>query len=267
MKKERRHEEEGQSRRDGGALREAEGGDMNRLTWTLRATLAAAALGGFSMNALAFLGFGGTSWKEEVLLHDGSKIVVERWATRGGRHEIGQKPPIKEQTLTFSLPATSERVTWKSEHSQDIGLADFKPILLDFVQGVAYVVASPVGCLPYNKWGRPNPPYVIFKHHGKEWRQIALQELPSQIKVPNLIISSPDSEMERTGKSLATADEIKKTNSELTQPEYRSILREPLPEKRVKQMCEVMVHYKCGWFGTRPDGTFNKEFADRMCNK
>ena len=34
---------------------------------------------GMSMNADAgFLGFGGDSWKEEVLLHDGSKIIVER---------------------------------------------------------------------------------------------------------------------------------------------------------------------------------------------
>lgn len=43
-----------------------------------------------SLNADAgFLGFGGYSWKEEVLLHDGSKIVVERSVERGGRHEIG----------------------------------------------------------------------------------------------------------------------------------------------------------------------------------
>ncbi len=37
---------------------------------------------------------GGTSWREEVLLHDGSKIVAERFVLRRGRHEIGQRPPI-----------------------------------------------------------------------------------------------------------------------------------------------------------------------------
>jgi hypothetical protein len=47
---------------------------------------------GVSLNAEAGLfGFGGTSWKEEVLLHDGSKVIVDRSAERGGRHEIGQK--------------------------------------------------------------------------------------------------------------------------------------------------------------------------------
>ncbi len=50
------------------------------------------------MSACAMVGalpFGGDSWKEEVLLHDGSKIVVERMVKRGGRHEVGQKPPFK----------------------------------------------------------------------------------------------------------------------------------------------------------------------------
>jgi len=50
---------------------------------------------GISMDAFGFLGFGGTNWKEEVLLHDGGKIIVERSVDRGGRHESGQKPPYK----------------------------------------------------------------------------------------------------------------------------------------------------------------------------
>jgi hypothetical protein len=41
---------------------------------------------GVSMSACAGLfGMGGTSWKEEVLLHDGSKIIVERSQSYGGR--------------------------------------------------------------------------------------------------------------------------------------------------------------------------------------
>ena len=50
------------------------------------------------------------SWKEEVLLHDGSKIVVERSASRGGRHEIGQKPPFKDQQLRFTMPGTGKSI-------------------------------------------------------------------------------------------------------------------------------------------------------------
>src|SRR5476649_3041648 len=174
-----------------------------------------------SMSTLGFLGFSGDSWKEEVLLHDGSKIIVERIVERGGRHEIGQQPPIKAETLTFTLPTAHERITWKNEYSQDVGLADFMPVLLDTFQGTAYLVSAPVGCLSYNKWGRPNPPYVIFKYEDKAWKRTPLQELPTEIKTPNLIVSSPDNKVEQIGKSFVSAEDIKKINSDLTQPEFK----------------------------------------------
>jgi hypothetical protein len=44
------------------------------------------------------LGLGGDTWQEEVLLHDGRKMVVERSQTYGGRREIGQDLPVKEHT-------------------------------------------------------------------------------------------------------------------------------------------------------------------------
>jgi hypothetical protein len=78
---------------------------------------------GVSMNAC---GFGGDSWKEEVLLHDGSKIIVNRSQSYGGRHEIGQSPPIKEQEITFTLPNTKKNITFKSEYGEDIGRANFQ---------------------------------------------------------------------------------------------------------------------------------------------
>lgn len=221
---------------------------------------------GVSMSACAGLfGFGGTSWKEEVLLHDGSKIIVSRSVSRGGRHEIRQNPPIKEQSLTFTLPATNERVTWKSEYSKDVGLADFLPMLLDIHQGKAYVVADTVGCLSYNKWGRPNPPYVIFKYDGKAWQRISLPELPAEIKTPNLIFSSPDVEVKEMGKSFISAEIVQRIISGYPQPEYRTILREGLKAGSGLTSCEKLVHYKCGWTGVNSDGTFNKEFMDSMC--
>ena len=132
------------------------------------------------------------------------------------------------------MPTTGERITWRSDYSKDVGLADFTPVLLDIARGTAYVVSTPVGCLSYNKWGRPNPPYVIFKLKSKEWQQIPLQELPSDIQTPNLIISSPDNEVERIGKSFVIAEDVRKINSSLTQPEYKTILREPLDPKKAQ---------------------------------
>jgi hypothetical protein len=201
-----------------------------------------------------------TSWKEEVQLHDGSKIIVKRSVERGGRHELGQQPPIKEQDFNFTLPTTNELIVWKSAFSEDVGLADFMPMLVDIVQGSAYVVTAPVGCLSYNKWGRPNPPYVAFKYEGKEWKRIPLQELPAVITTPNLIFSSPDNKVEEMGKSFITAEEIQRIISNYSQPEYRRILREALPKARINEMCMEMVSYKGSW--VMPNDPIARKFID-----
>lgn len=212
---------------------------------------------GMSMSACA-----ATNWKEEVLLHDGSKIIVERTVERGGRHEIGQQPPIKEQSLIFSLSTTNERITWKTEFSEDVGLADFQPLLLDIFQGKIYVVTHPVGCLAYNKWGRPNPPYVIFKYDGKAWQRIPLQELPAEIKTPNMIFGSPDNNVEKLGTSFVTAEVIQQINNNLRQPEYRAILRETLAV--ASEGCNEMIYTNNGWEGL---GFFRLQPSYEACLK
>ncbi len=204
---------------------------------------------GVSMSAEAGLfGLGGTSWKEEVLLHDGSKIVVERSVERGGRHEVGQKPPYKEQSLVFTIPGTNQRVTWEDHYSEDIGTASFLPMLIDIVKDTAYLVASPMGCLSYNKWGRPNPPYVIFKYEGKEWKRVPLQELPAEINTPNLIFSMPDIKVEQSGKRFMSAEMIKAIIDDYKQPEFKTILREAYPG--AEGVCEQLIKYKGYWIMT-----------------
>lgn len=184
---------------------------------------------GVSMSADAGLfGFGGDSWKEEVLLHDGSKIIVERSQSYGGRHEITQSPPIKEYNISFTLPNSSKTIKWTSEYSEDVGRANLHPLALHILNGTPYIVAAPTGCLSYNKWGRPNPPYVIFKYYGKEWQRITLQELPVEFKDLNLVNNTKDHAEHLVDSSVVAADAIKQLNSSLTQPEFKTILREPL---------------------------------------
>jgi len=210
------------------------------------------------------------SWKEEVQLHDGSKIIVTRSQSYGGRHEVVQSAPISEHTISFTLPNTNKPLSFKSEYSEDVGRANFNLLALHILNGTPYLVVEPNLCLAYNKWGRPNPPYLFFKYDGKEWQRIPLSEFPAEFKTINLIVNNgreEDIEKAASKSGYVSAEGVRSINGSLPQPEYRSILREALPEKRVKEMCEPMVHYKCGWFGTNPDGTFNKEFADRMCNK
>ncbi|MEW6427016.1 MAG: hypothetical protein AB1568_03150 [Thermodesulfobacteriota bacterium] len=202
---------------------------------------------GSAISACGFLGFGGTSWKEEVLLHDHSKIIVERTVKRGGRHEIGQQSPYKYQSLVFRMPGTGQKVKWEDKFSQDIGMANFLPMLFDVEGCVAYLVVKPMGCLSYNKWGRPNPPYVIFKYEGKTWQRIQLSGLPAEIKTPNLIFSAPDIAVEKSASRFMTAETIKKIISGYKQPEYRTIIREPLAEEKIS--CSEMIRVKGGWLG------------------
>jgi hypothetical protein len=170
-------------------------------------------------------GLGGTSWKEEVLLHDGKKIIVERSQTRGGHHEIGQPPPVKEHTISFTLPNSGESITWISEYSEDIGRANFNLLALHVLNGTPYVVASPNLCLAYNKWGRPNPPYVFFKYEGKAWQRIPLSEFPAEFKTINVAASTLADEDRLTRLGLVSAGKIKELNAEFRQPEYKTILR------------------------------------------
>jgi len=135
-------------------------------------------------------------------------------------------------------------------------------MLLDFQQGAAYLVVNPMGCLSYNKWGRPNPPYVVFKYEGKEWKRIPLEELPVEIKTPNLIFSMPDIKVEESGKRFMTVEMIQKIISGYPQPEYRTILRDAYP--RAEGGCSEMIHTKDGWEGL---GFFKSPGSNEACLK
>lgn len=190
-----------------------------------------------------------TTWKEEVLLHDGQKIVATRTVDRSGKSEIGQQAPIKQQRVAFTLPVTNEKVVWEDKFTEDIGGANFLPMQLEVHKELAYLVAYPMGCLSYNKWGRPNPPYVVFKYQGKAWQQIPLQELPTVLTVPNLIFSSPDTEAKKSGQAVVAADAIKTLNLGHTQPEHKAVLRESIKPGTYQSLvsCKKMNRVKDGW--------------------
>lgn len=216
----------------------------NSLNWWVGRALRLLALtSGVVMSACA--SGDAVSWKEEVLLHDGGKIIVERMVERGGRHEFGQKPPIKEQSLTFTLPGSNQAITWEDKYSEDVGSANFLPMLLEAFKGTAYLVVYPMGCLSYNKWGRPNPPYIVFKYDRKAWRRIALQELPSEARVPNLVISSPDDASTQISQGLVSVGKIKELNVGFKQLEYQTILRTEV--KGAGEGCPRLVRVEGGW--------------------
>ncbi len=202
-----------------------------------------------------------TSWKEEVALHDGQTMIVKRNVKRGGRREPGQSPNAIYESLAFTPPNSRQTVVWENKKTEDTGNSNFRPLLLDIVDSTPYLVTDALGCLSYNKWGRPNPPYIVFRYDGKAWQRITIQELPAQLTTPNLIVNSADTVAAKADTNLISAATIKSLNSTLIHKEYKTILREPM-EGGGDNGCPEMVRYKCGWGSP---GEFNRKYFERVC--
>jgi hypothetical protein len=184
---------------------------------------------GAGMNAYAV---DGESWKEEVLLHDGHKLIVERLQTRGGRHEIGQEIPIAEHKISFALPGTHETVTWNTNRGLDTNESILILLALDVIKGVPYIVTHPAGSVAYKKWGSPNPPYVFFKYDEKTWQRISIDKFPEEIKEANVVIGILTHARRLDSHSgIVSAEEVKKINEEARNPSVsylRQFVRAPL---------------------------------------
>lgn len=230
-----------------------------RYSWAktlLLLTLTAA----LSLNAYAGLfGFGGTSWKEEVLLHDGQKVIVKRSQTYGGRYEIGQGETISGQELSFTLPNTNKSFTFKDEYSEDIGGRNFLLLALHVLNGTPYIVAETVGCFSNNKWGRPSPPYLFFKYDGKAWQRITVAELPIEFSAINLLVHTKEKNI--TTQPILTAELIKKFNGS-----YQTIDRNAVRYEGPGACGEMIYDGKGGWHGT---GLFGKthEACLQICTR
>ena len=146
---------------------------------------------------------------------------------------------------------TNKTLNFKSEYSEDIGRANLKLLALHILNGMPYIVAVPNLCLSYNKWGRPNPPYVIFKHDGKDWKRITLQELPTEFNEINLVIETKGEAKNLEAQTIVSVELVRKLNGELEQPEYKTILREALKGGLGITSCEELFpDGKGGWLGS-----------------
>lgn len=218
---------------------------------------------GFSMVACAgapALNSATTSdWKEEVVLHDGKILVVDRFFHLGEypTADSHNRTPL-DQTLTFTLPGTTKRISWRTEYKNAVPEPNsLGPLLLDVVGGVPYLATSPAGCISYNKWGRPNPPYVLFKYVNDEWQRIPLEEFPPELVHANLM-SRPDS---RGLKSYYSVAEIKEQMSGRNIAAYaKTILRETLPQTQINEMCMKLVPYKGSW--VMPNDSVARKYID-----
>lgn len=209
------------------------------------------------------------SWKEEVQLSDGQIVIAERFYNLGGYPAIESKERAAlDMTVTFNLP--NGKVIWKNDFRDSVPEPNsLNLIRFDVIKGVPYIATYPAGCIAYNKWGRPNPPQVFFKYANSQWKRITFAERPTSLigTHANVVVGRPATSLL---KSFYTVAGVNEENDGIDEGPYKTILKEPEVAGAMGTggspiNCEAMVHYKCGWFGANPDGTFDKKFGDLMC--
>jgi hypothetical protein len=206
------------------------------------------------------------TWREEAVQHDGTVLIVERTVTFRGVHEVGQPPPVGDQTIRFTLPQSQRTVEWTDPFSPELGMANFQPMLVEARGDTAYIVAYPMGCLSYNKWGRPNPSYVVFQYRAGQWDRIPLSELPSDIQYPNIVLSGAADQARRAPGGVIPASTIRKLYTGYW-PEYlQRIFREPVAQPQGGACLEMFEVGKGRWLGTdtfraQPD----RASCERVC--
>lgn len=215
---------------------------------------------GMSMNASAFLGFGNSaSWEEEVLLHDGRKILVERSQSYGAYPTLDSRERIVlDEKWVFQNPDNQQQVTWKVNHRPPPEGESLMLMVLGFVKGTPYIANVPAGCIAYNHWGRPNPPYVLFWFDGQVWQKIPLDEFPAELKEANVVVGGRNNPKEQAGATLSIA-KVKEQNYYL-EPHLRQLSRESVKSAQTTT-CEELMYYKGAWI--MPNDPVARDILDR----
>lgn len=132
-----------------------------------------------------------SSWTEDVLLHDGRVININRevcftfqlvYGDGGSPGMFGSWPD--KHWLKFDNPYTQETIKWQGEQH-------FYPALLDFVDGVPYLVVYGRPDKETEKiYGCPELPYIYLKYEKKglwgKWTPIPVEQAPVILRDANL---------------------------------------------------------------------------------
>lgn len=163
------------------------------------------------------------AWQEEVLLHDGRIAIAKRHYELGGYATLASTDRTAvSQTIYFSVPGLKPRIVWETDFRDSASEPNSLNLLLfDVVDGVPYIATYPAGCIAYNKWLRPNPPYVLFKYEQGRWQRISMAEFPGELTKTNVIVGRPASELL---KSYYTVEGVDARNYYL-EPQHKHILR------------------------------------------
>jgi hypothetical protein len=152
---------------------------------------------------------GGRNWREEVRMADGKTIVVQRIAKLGNPldqeiPDLKYGPPTVGHRIRIPVPDRGS-VVWETDKT-------LTPLAIGLRGETVFLAASPRFCWAYEQLGRPVPPYVFFKHEGKDWQRIPVEEFPAEIDAANLSVAARPEDAES---GYVTADAVKRINNSL----------------------------------------------------
>lgn len=75
----------------------------------------------------------------------------------------------KMQEISFKNPKTGEKVFW------DVP-GGLKPYSLEFENSMPYMLLTAYTVADYNRWGCPNPPYLVYGYENKKWEKFSFED-------------------------------------------------------------------------------------------
>ena len=118
-------------------------------------------------------------WQDEVLLSTGQIIIVDRTVERIPA-ELGHRRAASYE-IDATYPDTGKKLKWEGS----FGLG---PIMLNFKEGYAFIVAIPVMCdAKISEFSIKGFPYIFMRSFdGKQWEVINPSQFPPEFKQSNL---------------------------------------------------------------------------------
>jgi hypothetical protein len=111
------------------------------------------------------------AWKEEVKLHDGRVIVLERKGTKGSSgFPVEHRGTVRYWEMCYR----PMNVYWKSG-------GVFQPEIFDIVNGVPYVMVPVGGCSVCQLYDYPEKSAMFFRFEKEGWKRISFAEFPREL--------------------------------------------------------------------------------------
>lgn len=140
-------------------------------------------------------------WEEEVKLHDGKIIVIQR------KEELtGTGMPVQQRGFRkyFQFCYAPMHIVWKSK-------PEYFPETFDIVDGKAYAKVSISG-IECKLHGYPKTDALYFRWDGKAWQEIDYADYPNGLRY-NMLSGSSDLTPDRDARGFVTISEKEKRDA------------------------------------------------------